>query len=90
MKSNFKKQRLEKKGTLISEETRMKIFDRCKSRCEYCGKKAVDIHHIQSRGQGGSNDINNLIALCRKCHNDVSVLKKISENKYLYIGRYKW
>jgi 5-methylcytosine-specific restriction endonuclease McrA len=38
--------------------------------CETCGSKAVDIHHIDSRGMGGSekDDINNLMALCRNCH----------------------
>lgn len=39
--------------------------------CEVCGTKAVDIHHIECRGMGGStdkDDINNLQALCRICH----------------------
>lgn len=40
--------------------------------CEVCGAKAVDIHHIHARGMGGSKEkdsIENLMALCRKCHN---------------------
>lgn len=39
--------------------------------CEVCGAKAVDIHHIHARGMGGSSDkdtIENLMALCRGCH----------------------
>jgi len=36
--------------------------------CEHCGKKAVDIHHIIYRSHGGADNIENLIALCRKCH----------------------
>lgn len=41
--------------------------------CECCDAKAVDIHHIVSRGMGGVKDkrldiIENLQALCRKCH----------------------
>jgi len=39
--------------------------------CERCGKRAVDIHHIEARGMGGSkgkNDIGNIMALCRGCH----------------------
>jgi len=41
--------------------------------CECCGARAVDIHHIKSRGMGGVKDkrldiIENLQALCRKCH----------------------
>lgn len=39
--------------------------------CEVCGMVAVDIHHIEARGMGGSkskDDPNNLMALCRACH----------------------
>jgi 5-methylcytosine-specific restriction endonuclease McrA len=39
--------------------------------CEVCQAKAVDIHHIDARGIGGSKQadiIENLMALCRKCH----------------------
>lgn len=39
--------------------------------CEVCGSTAVDIHHINARGMGGSKTkdvIENLMALCRKCH----------------------
>lgn len=38
--------------------------------CEICNSKAVDIHHIENRSHRKDleNDINNLMALCRKCH----------------------
>lgn len=39
--------------------------------CEVCGSKAVDIHHIEARGMGGSktaDTIENLMAVCRSCH----------------------
>ena len=36
--------------------------------CERCGGTAVDIHHIKFKGQGGSDEYVNLIALCRSCH----------------------
>jgi len=39
--------------------------------CEICEAKAVDIHHIECRGMGGSKEkdtIENLMALCRLCH----------------------
>ncbi len=39
--------------------------------CECCGRKAVDIHHIESRGMGGTkkpDEISNLMAVCRTCH----------------------
>jgi len=36
--------------------------------CEICGRKAVDIHHIIFRSQGGTDEIGNLIGLCRDHH----------------------
>ncbi len=39
--------------------------------CEVCGRQAVDIHHMDAKGMGGSKTkdyIENLIAVCRSCH----------------------
>lgn len=41
--------------------------------CEVCGSPAVDIHHVQARSMGGNPNgdrdaIENLMALCRRCH----------------------
>ena len=56
--------------------------------CEYCGKTAVDIHHIKFKSHCGKDEINNLIALCRECHNLAhdsmmfnQKLKKIAEKR---------
>jgi 5-methylcytosine-specific restriction endonuclease McrA len=50
--------------------------------CEICGAKAVDIHHIEARGMGGSKQadtIENLMAVCRQCHNTYGDLKNYKE-----------
>lgn len=54
-------------------------LDESEVMCEICRRKAVDIHHLESRRMGGSKNkdfIENLIALCRqdhlKCHASVS------------------
>jgi 5-methylcytosine-specific restriction endonuclease McrA len=47
--------------------------------CEVCQAQAVDIHHIEARGMGGSKEadtIENLMGLCRKCHNAFGDLKQ--------------
>ena len=39
--------------------------------CEVCGSQAVDVHHIEARGMGGTkkaDTIENLMGLCRNCH----------------------
>jgi 5-methylcytosine-specific restriction endonuclease McrA len=50
--------------------------------CEVCGATAVDIHHIESRGMGGSktaDTIDNLMALCRTCHVAYGDIKEYKE-----------
>jgi len=50
--------------------------------CEVCGSKAVDIHHIEARGMGGSKEadtIENLMALCRTCHVAYGDIKEYKE-----------
>jgi 5-methylcytosine-specific restriction endonuclease McrA len=38
--------------------------------CEACGKKAVDVHHLNGRGPG--KDVpENLMALCLDCHDKI-------------------
>lgn len=48
-------------------------------RCEACGaSRPLDAHHRQARGMGGvgkdealeANDVRNLLALCRSCHDE--------------------
>ena len=36
--------------------------------CEVCGRRATDIHHILFKSLGGKDNIENLIALCRRDH----------------------
>jgi len=43
--------------------------------CEQCGNVAVDIHHKKYKSQGGTDDVDNLIALCRKCHEAIHLAK---------------
>ena len=50
--------------------------------CEVCGGRAVDIHHIEARGQGGSktkDTIENLMAVCRPCHITMGDKKQYKE-----------
>ncbi len=59
--------------------------------CEVCGQKAVDIHHVDPRGMGGSkakDTPDNLVALCRGCHCEfgdkkqyIDMFKEIVKNR---------
>jgi hypothetical protein len=51
--------------------------------CEVCGSRAVDIHHIEPRGMGGSKSrdvIENLMALCRPCHHEADFGTKLTKD----------
>lgn len=62
--------------------------------CSACGTVAVDIHHLIGRGMGAGknsqkNEIENLIALCRRCHikaetdkNFNNQLKELNKKKH--------
>lgn len=47
-------------------------FERANFQCQQCGAiredKALEIHHILPLYKGGNNDPDNLIVLCKKCH----------------------
>lgn len=36
--------------------------------CENCSCVAQDLHHLLKKSQGGSDKFENIIALCRPCH----------------------
>ena len=62
--------------------------------CEICQSKAVDIHHIDARGMGGSkirDVIENLMALCRSCHEEygdkVHHKEWLKETHYLRLNK---
>ena len=57
--------------------------------CEVCKCKANDIHHLEARGSGfkevkgvndWKNEIGNLMALCRTCHQIAESDKDFNEN----------
>lgn len=63
--------------------------------CEICDQKAVDIHHLENRGMGGStqkDDPENLMALCRECHvtfGDKTKFKKMLNFMHTYFMHLK-
>ena len=86
----FKEQDRMTPGEPIPIKTKEELWDRCGGRCEFCGKRAVDAHHIKYRSHGGNNLLKNLIALCRSCHEDIKILQKIAKDPTRYQDKYKW
>lgn len=45
------------------------VFERDGWRCVECGaRRGLDAHHAQARSAGGSDELANLVSLCRRCH----------------------
>ena len=48
---------------------RREVLERDGWRCRECGKPGrLEVHHLEPLHKGGSNDVGNLVALCRGCH----------------------
>lgn len=47
---------------------RLEILARDAHICQYCGRLATTVDHIQPKGQGGSDLPANLLAACRECN----------------------
>jgi 5-methylcytosine-specific restriction endonuclease McrA len=53
----------------IKKDIRETVLKRDNYCCTECGiKNDLHIHHIEYRSNGGMDDIENLITLCRDCH----------------------
>ena len=52
----------------ILKTVRDQLLFECRHRCTVCSEKCFEIHHIIEQGEGGTNDIDNLIVLCPNCH----------------------
>ena len=56
----------------ISGTLKYEVMKRARYRCELCGvsaaEVALEVDHIQPRSLGGSDDLNNLQALCYRCN----------------------
>jgi hypothetical protein len=47
------------------------VLERDKYQCRLCGKKYAHIHHIQFRSLMGADIRQNLVCLCKGCHDMV-------------------
>jgi len=78
-----------KSAGYISGSIRYNILKDAKFRCELCGisadTKALEVDHIIPRNKGGSDEINNLQALCYSCNamkrdKDSTDFRKVKES----------
>lgn len=67
----------------ISEEfkkVRREMIER-KTKCHECENYATELHHIIAFEDGGTDDIENLMPLCKECHKEYTSEQIIERNK---------
>lgn len=52
----------------FDEITRKKIIERDDGRCQECGLKGEEIHHVLFKSRGGRGVYTNGLLLCHACH----------------------
>ncbi len=48
--------------------SRKAVFLRDGHRCQYCGRAAENVDHVQPRSRGGKHTWDNVVAACRRCN----------------------
>jgi 5-methylcytosine-specific restriction protein A len=56
---------------------RRRALVRDRHRCAVCGDPAVEVDHIIPRSAGGTDDLDNLRAVCRPCHRVKSEAERV-------------
>ena len=57
------------KRRYLTFDEKVAAMRRAENRCEQCGSiKDLSIHHIKPLSRGGTNHIDNLTVLCRRCN----------------------
>ena len=84
-KSDPSSQRIENSGKASSKrsvsETKKKYVAAHQNwKCQKCRQQLTawfEVDHVKRLDQGGTNDINNLVALCRNCHGEKTSMENI-------------
>jgi len=64
-----------RKRDAVYPERREQVWERGNGMCEFCCMAAMtDVHHIAGRGGPDPHRLENLIGLCRSCHEKAHAL----------------
>jgi 5-methylcytosine-specific restriction endonuclease McrA len=60
-------------------ELRRAVLRRDHWRCQHCGATdQLEVHHQQFRSHSGEDELDNLITLCRECHQGLHLKRTIT------------
>ena len=56
-------------GTRAAKQVRWAVYRRDGNRCRACSRTwALTLHHLKPRRDGGEDTEENMVVLCRECH----------------------
>ena len=58
------------------QEVRAQAMARADDKCEFCGRTAEAVHHVRYPQIFSHDNINNLVAACRRCHEIAHGIKR--------------
>ena len=68
----MKKSYIKKKVKSIPLSVKQELWERCGGKCERCGGsydwRGFHPHHVLRRSWGGKDELDNLVAMCARCH----------------------
>ena len=75
-----------KRGGVDWPNRKRELFERCHGRCEItephpCSGIAVHPHHVKELGEGGSDDLSNLVGACWDGHKAMHPAKQLRNPK---------
>ena len=73
----------------FDEVTRKRIIDRDEGKCQECGQRGTEIHHVFYKSRGGRGVYTNGLLLCYLCHRRLHDNADLS-NKWISIFHDKY
>ena len=61
----------QKQRNEFSRKVRKQIMNDNDNKCQSCGNKATQVHHVYPRGRGGRGVYSNGMAICNGCHTKI-------------------
>ena len=56
---------------------RAQVMRRDNRTCQRCGNPATDVDHKRNRAEGGTDDLDNLEAICPSCHDMKTAAERV-------------
>ena len=79
-----------RKRDAIYPKRREEVWARGNGMCEFCAWRAMtDVHHIAGRGGPDPHRLDNLIGLCRECHDKAHSMPEWSRKHGLMRTRHR-